>query len=265
MDARLLVTSKWMVSESFGLGDVPKEPLCTISSVTLEQQEGDKGKENWGILYFVESWAKPLKVNRTHQKALVLMFGNETDHWKGKRIGLYAMAGTFFGKQGTAVRIKGSPDLKAPCSFRVKKFGGGHNTYDLVPMGGGSSSKPVEQKPAPAPKPVEQKAPEETKPVEQKPAAPVEQKPTNSTAAATDHAVTGPVFGFGPHKHKPIERAETSAVLETIQAGEEKILGEPNAAWAPTVAAEITRLRLELERRFKLSQSSQPPEPGSDG
>ncbi len=135
MNALLLVDSKFMVSERFGVGDVPKEPVVTIVDTKLEVQEGDKGKEKWGILYFAEPWAKPLKVNRTHQKALILMFGEETQAWNGKRIGLYAMRGTFFGKQSTAVRIKGSPDIKAPLSFTVKKFGGGKDTYDLKPMG----------------------------------------------------------------------------------------------------------------------------------
>lgn len=140
MDARLLVQSKWMVSESFGVGPVPKEPLVTIVTVKIEEQEGDKGKENWGVLFFAEPWAKPLKVNRTHQRALILMFGNETDAWSGKQISLYAMVGTFFGKRQTAVRIKGSPSLKTAVSFQVKKFGGGKDTYDLVPIKGGAKA-----------------------------------------------------------------------------------------------------------------------------
>jgi hypothetical protein len=135
MDARLLVSSKWMVSEQFGIGDVPKEPVVTIADVKIEEQEGDKGKERWGILYFSEPYAKPLKVNRTHQKALILMFGGETNDWKGKKIGLRGVAGVYFGKRQTAVRIFGSPHISEPCSFSVKKFGGGSDVYDLKPIG----------------------------------------------------------------------------------------------------------------------------------
>ncbi len=51
------------------------------------------------------------------------------------------MRGTFFGKQSTAVRIKGSPDIKAPLSFTVKKFGGGKDTYDLKPMNGAGAKE----------------------------------------------------------------------------------------------------------------------------
>lgn len=139
MDARLLVSSKYMVSESFGLGDVPKEPVVTIASVSLADEEGDKGKERWGLLHFKEPWAKPLKINRTHQRALLLMFNPEGDYdtgrWVGKRIGLRAIWGVYFGKRQTAVRIAGSPDISKPVSFQVKKFGGGKDTYTLVPLG----------------------------------------------------------------------------------------------------------------------------------
>lgn len=147
MDARLLVTGKFMVSESFGLGEIPKEPLVTIVKVTREEQEGDKGKEKWGILFFAEPWALPLKINRTHQRALLTMFNGsndfETDRWLGKQIQLYAMVGTFFGKRQTAVRIKGSPSLKTAVSFQVKKFGGGKDTYDLVPIKAGAKATPT--------------------------------------------------------------------------------------------------------------------------
>lgn len=175
MDARLLVDSRWMVSEAFGLGEVPREPLVTIAGVSLEVQEGDKGKEKWGVLSFVEPWAKPLKVNRTHQKALILMFGAETDAWRGKRISLYAMSGVFFGKRSTAVRIKGSPDIKEAKSFQVKKFGGGRDTYSLVPIGAAPAAAPP---PAPAPVPPAAPAPAATAATSSPPPAPA--PPSNS-------------------------------------------------------------------------------------
>jgi hypothetical protein len=137
VNSALLVPSKWMVSREFGTGSIPAEPVVTIEGVRIEQQEG----ETWGILTFAESWAKPLKVNATSRRALEVMFGTETDNWLKKRIGLYAKPGTFFGERGTAVRIKGSPDLATAKSFQVKRFGGGKDTYELKPMGGAAQAK----------------------------------------------------------------------------------------------------------------------------
>jgi hypothetical protein len=149
MDARMLVSSKYMVSESFGLGDVPKEPIVTIVKVVLADEEGDRGKEKWGLLYFAEPWAKPLKINRTHQRALLTMFNPpndyETDRWLKKRIGLRGVAGIYFGKRQTAVRIWGSPDITTPVSFSVKKFGGGSDIYDLKPIGAAKPATPYER------------------------------------------------------------------------------------------------------------------------
>lgn len=128
-----------MVSHEFGSGDLPKEPLVTIAAVK-KPDEQDETTKDWWLITFAEPWAKPLKVNRTHQSALILMFGAETEGWKGKRIGLRAMAGTFFGRRQTAVRIKGSPDLSAPASFTVRKFGGGTDTYNLEVMPDGKKA-----------------------------------------------------------------------------------------------------------------------------
>lgn len=148
MDARLLVSSKFMVSESFGLGDIPREPVVTIARVELADEEGDRGKEKWGLLYFAEPWAKPLKINRTHQKALLAMFNPsgdyETDRWLKKRIGLRGVAGVYFGKRQTAVRIWGSPDIASEVSFSVKKFGGGSDVYDLKPIGPAKPATPYD-------------------------------------------------------------------------------------------------------------------------
>lgn len=151
MDAQLLVESKMMVAATFGLDGIPKEPLVTIASAGREEQQKDKkGKaERWGILRFREPWAKPLKVNATSRKALILMFGGETDAWVGKRIGLFALPGIYFGEPGVAVRIKGSPDIKEACSFQVRKYGGGTDTYNLIVMGGGGSATAAAPKPWP--------------------------------------------------------------------------------------------------------------------
>lgn len=125
-----LIESTYMTAEDFGHDGVADEPRVTIDRVE-KQRDGLK----WGLLHFKEKWAKPLKLNATSKKALKLMF-SETDYrqWYGKRIDLYVMRGDFKEKK-TAVRIKGSPDINRSFSFRVKRFGGGYDSYNLQPTG----------------------------------------------------------------------------------------------------------------------------------
>lgn len=138
MNPHELVESKWMVAEEFGLKNIPREPRATIRDVKKMKQGG----ETWGVIEFVEEWAKPLKVNTTHKRALILMFGErDTKDWHGKRIDLYAKPGSYPNGKKVAVRIKGSPDITQTLSFSVKKFGGGDDVYDLVPSG--RTSKPA--------------------------------------------------------------------------------------------------------------------------
>ena len=62
-------------------------------------------KENVILLYFKET-TRPLEMNATNIKSLIMVTGtNKANDWLGKKIGLYAMEGTFFGKPGLAVRI----------------------------------------------------------------------------------------------------------------------------------------------------------------
>lgn len=128
-----LVRSKWMTAEDFGRDNVPKEPTVTIDKVS--HQKMGKG-DVWGVIHFKEEWAKPLKANTTFRNACERMFGDrDTDDWLNHRITLYAKPGIYPNGKKFAVRIKGSPDIKATVSFRMRGFGG-EETYNLVPTGG---------------------------------------------------------------------------------------------------------------------------------
>lgn len=141
MNPNELVESKWMVAEEFGLNGIPREPCVTIKDVR-KQKIGSK--ESWGVLIFAEEWAKPLKVNTTSKRALMLMFSEtDTNLWLGKRINLYPRPGHYPKGKKLAVRIKGSPDIKAPISFSVQAFGGGEDVYNLLPTGGAKAAAPA--------------------------------------------------------------------------------------------------------------------------
>lgn len=286
MDAMLLVESNMLAAATFGLDGIPKEPIVTIASVGREEQKaekkGEKG-ERWGVLRFVEPWAKPYKVNKTARKALILMYGRETDQWVGKKIQLYALPGIYFGESGLAVRIKGG-EIAAPVSFQMRKFGGGHATYNLVPIGPGPKASPGSAAPAapaaaapavaPAAPPVAAPPPKvarkpDVAPAQQPPppAATTGEPPAADPGPKMGDAFLGPKFEWGPHKGKSIEHADEAAVLEAIELGIAKCASEPDAKWAPTVAKGIEVLRLDMERRMKIRNAPQSPatrEPGSD-
>ncbi len=298
MDAELLTESKWMVAREFGFDGIAKEPTATIASVGREKQKPiAKGKrgEVWGIVHFVEQWAKPYKFNGTNKRALITMFGSETDRWIGKRITFYAKPGVYFGEQGVAVRIKGSPDLTEAKSFSVKRFGGGDDVYNLVPTGGSRAGAPTTPPPAsggaavantpppghpgatPAPQGEGGKVTNDprTSKGEVVSTGPLEPRNTPPTASGKagpapepSPPAAGPLIGFGPHKKRPLSELADPELLETIQVGESKIAADPKAPWRQPVEAEIAVIRGEVERRYaaKMAAADKPPsrEPGSD-
>lgn len=125
-----LIESKYMVAEDFGRNGIPDEPRVTIKSVEAKDGRG------WALLHFKEKWAKPLKVNATHRRALSIMFSaDDWREWYDKQIDLRVIRGSFPNGKTTAVRIKGSPLLKQTYAFEVQKFGGGKDSYTLIPTG----------------------------------------------------------------------------------------------------------------------------------
>lgn len=234
MKAELLVRSKFMVSREFGTADIPREPLVTIENVTKPSEEEEMTK-GWWLLTFAESWAKPLKINTTHQQALILLFGNETDAWKGKRIGLHAVVGTFFGRRQTAVRIKGSPDLKEPRSFSVRKFGGGNDVYNLVPMA------------APG-------------------AARTSTPPAPFVPDGLVHCKQSPSNGMQIAQLTHLELAAVGALLD-----EQIAKAKPGATWLPNAQTHRAEIAAEEQRRADIERQMQagapptaPAEPGED-
>lgn len=277
MHASQLIQSKWMIAAEFGVKNIPREPMVTIASVGMEDAEGEANP--WPIIRWREAWAKPYKVNATARKALVAMFGDETDNWVGKRVVLFAMRGHYFGEEGVAVRIKGSPDIREPKSITVKKFGNrkkDHYTLEVIPVKGAAQAAK-----APAPKVEVAKAAtppaDATAPTpDAAPPAPDAAPPKPTPAPASPPAPVfgpeaGPLFLYGPPgvKGTPLERALKPVILTNIALGETKLLEDKTLTreQAAFVQRGIDEQRRELERRFKLGagDAPPPPEPGSDG
>ncbi len=118
MHADLLHPSRFLKSAEFNGRDV----TYTIAEVALEELErDDNSKETKGVIAFKET-NKLLLLNRTNSTCLREMFGVETDTWKGKRVTFYPMPMTdpFTKKPITAIRLRGSPDIKAPVGVSIK-------------------------------------------------------------------------------------------------------------------------------------------------
>lgn len=91
-----------------------KKATVTISSVDLDELEGDKGKKIKGIISFKESTLQ-LALNKTNGICLKAMFGRKLADWEGKRI-------TLFPSQWSGedcIRIWGSPDIEKDIQVTV--------------------------------------------------------------------------------------------------------------------------------------------------
>jgi hypothetical protein len=118
MHADLLHPSRFLKSAEFKGNDV----TFTIAEVALEELErDDNSKETKGVVAFKET-PKLLLLNRTNSTCLKEMFGVETEQWKGKRVTFFPepMIDPFTKKPISAIRVKGSPDLKAPVGVSIK-------------------------------------------------------------------------------------------------------------------------------------------------
>ncbi len=89
----------------------------TIANVRLEDLPNDAGGNKVkGIIAF-EGKKKEWVLNRTNGEALKAMWGRDTGEWIGKRVTLYPAP---FNGDDLAIRVRGSPDLKAPLDFELK-------------------------------------------------------------------------------------------------------------------------------------------------
>lgn len=92
-----------------------KKPTMTISSVDLDELEGDKGKQVKGVISFKET-DKQWALNKTNGICLREMFGRKPQEWVGHRVTLFA--GQWDGEE--AIRVWGSPELEGDKEVTVQ-------------------------------------------------------------------------------------------------------------------------------------------------
>lgn len=150
MHAALLNPSKYIKGAEF-LG---KDVTYTIKSVRREELEkDDETTESKGIIYFSDE-AKGWVSNVTNTKALVAMFGTETDNWIGKRVTLWFDENVrAFGDKVGGIRVRGSPDLAQPVSFDLKLMKKKKQKITLIKTGTAQPARGAQQQQPATPKP----------------------------------------------------------------------------------------------------------------
>ena len=127
----------------------------TLVKVSLDELEGNKGKQQKGVLSFRET-PKQIALNRTNGECIKAMFGRRLADWPGKRITFYA-AKINSEFADIAIRVRGSPDLKEPVTFLLQLARKSPRKVTLAvtkagaarPANGGAQSDPGEEPPAP--------------------------------------------------------------------------------------------------------------------
>lgn len=122
-DYELLFPGRFLKSPEFKGQDV----TLKIARIRTEPLPQDDGTEKLKPIVSFEMTSKgnvpkDLVLNRTNAECIKAMFGRDTDGWIGKRITFWPAP--FVNHQTkektTAIRVRGSPDIKADIHFALK-------------------------------------------------------------------------------------------------------------------------------------------------
>jgi hypothetical protein len=111
-----------------------KDVTLTISNVSLEELDGDKGKQVKGVVSFKET-PKSLVLNKTNGLCLKGMFGRDVGAWFGKRVTIFP-APIDFGDAEIAIRVRGSPDIEKDLDVEIKLARKKPRTVRMLKTGG---------------------------------------------------------------------------------------------------------------------------------
>lgn len=107
MNIDKLYPSKYLKSSD--IEEAGGELILTITEVGVERMQGGDSKP---VIAF--EGEKPLVLNVTNKNTIKGLYGDETDHWKGKKISLHVENVTFRGESVAGIRVKDEiPELVA--------------------------------------------------------------------------------------------------------------------------------------------------------
>lgn len=194
-----------------------KPVTLTIEAVYMESLPKDKGgTQDRGIIRFaLPKDPRELVLNKTNGEVLKSMFGPSVPGWIGKRVTFFCGRDRFGTDDVDAIRIQGSPDLKAPKRVTVTYKRRASQTFNLTvttPAGG------------PAPTPTSP-TPERT--VADRWAAIVASKPNRDQDAIEATAVDAVERAGGPTDSAKWTDAQWSAAEGAVAAMADRPAREP--------------------------------------
>lgn len=117
------------------MGD--KQPTLTIKGAKPVTLENDKGREQTKALVSFKETERGWVLCKTNAMCLAGMFGEDTTSWAGKRVTLYAVEVQVGKTRAPGIRIRGSPDIKAPVDVEIKLPRKRPFTMRMQPTGNG--------------------------------------------------------------------------------------------------------------------------------
>jgi len=130
MDAREVIPSPHVHSHDFKGRDV----TYTVKSMGRIKFTRDNMADDVKGLMAVEETEKLIVLNKTNLETIWRMLAEpNTTKWIGKRITFYPAKhkDTLTGEMGTAIRVRGSPDISGPASFTFR-IGRGVKTFNVI-------------------------------------------------------------------------------------------------------------------------------------
>lgn len=100
MNINQLTKSKYLKA-----ADIEDDCVFTIAGVQMEEIGQNEKKDNKPVLYFEEE-ERGLVLNKTNINSIANLYGEETDEWVGKKIGLFIAPTTFEGRTVESIRVK---------------------------------------------------------------------------------------------------------------------------------------------------------------
>ncbi|MFN7019853.1 MAG: hypothetical protein ACK4WH_00820 [Phycisphaerales bacterium] len=129
MDARQLL--RYYNIEPFHL-EQNRMTIVEIARFDSEQIEHGNQAGEWKHKLYFTGWRLPLKLNNTRINILMAMFGQNTDAWVGRRIGLFVGVANHYGKSEPCVMIHLQPP---PDGTPLTDLPAGHPCRGSLPPG----------------------------------------------------------------------------------------------------------------------------------